>query len=331
MADPLAEVVSLLQLAPRYAKVVDAAGAWRVQRTETGQASFCVILDGSCRLTVGDSDPLLLSPGDFVLIPATYEFGMSSLVPPPHRHAVMLPVQLGPGEFRLGEQHGPPEVRYIVGYCEFGSPDAALLVSLLPKFIHVCGERRLATLAELLREESLARRPAREVIMTRLLEVLLIEALRSAQGTMASPGLLRGLADARLAVALRLIHATPARAWTVAALAQEAALSRSGFFERFNQAVGVAPMEYVLTWRMALAKDLLRRGDCRIAQVAEQVGYSSASTFNVAFTRHAGITPARYARQAGLATAPARSVSSHPVETLAHQYPSSHRHAHVVE
>lgn len=302
MADPLAEVVSLLQLAPRYAKVVDAAGSWDVRRMETGQPSFCVILDGRCRLTIGDSDALVLSPGDFVLIPATYEFGMSSLVPPTGRHATMPPVQLRPGEFRLGEQDGPPEVRYIIGYCKFGSQDAALLVSLLPKFIHVCGERRLAILAELLREESLVQRPARDVIMTRLLEVLLIEALRSAQGTMASPGLLRGLADSRLAVAIRHIHATPARAWTVAALAQEAALSRSGFFERFNKTVGVAPMEYVLTWRMALAKDLLRRGGCRIARVAEQVGYSSASTFNVAFTRHTGISPARYARQVGPAT-----------------------------
>lgn len=265
---------------------------------ETGQPSFCVILEGTCRLTVGDSDDLVLAPGDFVLIPATWEFGMSSLVPPADRHASMLPVQLRPGEFRLGRQDGPPEVRYIVGYCEFGSPDAALLVSLLPKLIHVRGEHRLATLAELLREESLAQRPACEVIMTSLLEVLLLEALRSTQTSLASPGLLRGLADSRLAVALRLVHANPARAWTVAALAQEAALSRSGFFDRFNRAVGVAPMEYVLTWRMALATDLLRRGACRIAQVAEQVGYSSASTFNVAFTRHTGVTPARYARQA---------------------------------
>jgi AraC-like DNA-binding protein len=298
MIDPLAEVVGLLQPVPRYAKVVGAAGSWRVRRAETGQPSFCVVLDGSCRLAVGDGAPLVLAAGDFVLIPATYDFAMSSLAPPASGEADMLPVQLRPGEFRLGEQDGEPEVRFIIGHCAFGSPDAALLVPLLPALVHVRGEPRLATLAQLVRDETLAQRPARDVVLARLLEVLLIEALRSADGTAATPGLVRGLADARLAAALRRIHAAPARAWTVAALAQEAALSRSGFFERFSRAVGMAPMEYVLAWRMGLAKELLRRGAVRIAEVAERVGYSSASTFSVAFARHVGMPPARYARLA---------------------------------
>ena len=77
---------------------------------------------------------------------------------------------------------------------------------------------------------------------------------------------------------------------------QEAALSRSTFFERFSRAVGVAPMEYLLTWRMALAENLLRRNEGRIAEIAGRVGCSSASTFSVAFTRHVGRPPAQYAR-----------------------------------
>jgi len=159
------------------------------------------------------------------------------------------------------------------------------------------GERRLSTLVELVREESRGRRPAREVILARLLEVLLIEALRSAAGTAASPGLLRGLADERLAVAIRRIHESPTAAWTVAQLAREAAMSRSAFFERFGRAVGVAPMEYLLGWRMAVAKDLLRRREVTVAEVAERVGYGSASTFSVAFTRHVGLPPTHYARE----------------------------------
>ena len=87
------------------------------------------------------------------------------------------------------------------------------------------------------------------------------------------------------------------RAWTVAELAKETALSRSTFFERFSRAVGVAPMEYLLTWRMALAKDLLRRNEGRVAEIAQRVGYSSASTFSVAFTRHVGRPPSQYARE----------------------------------
>jgi len=146
-------------------------------------------------------------------------------------------------------------------------------------------------------EESRARRPAREVILARLLEVLLIEALRSAAGTATSPGLLRGLADERLALAIRRMHENPTRSWTVAQLAKESALSRSAFFARFNRAVGVAPMEYLLAWRMALAKNLLRRKESGIAEIAERVGYSSASAFSVAFNRHVGLPPTRYARE----------------------------------
>jgi transcriptional regulator GlxA family with amidase domain len=140
-------------------------------------------------------------------------------------------------------------------------------------------------------------RPARDVILERLLEVLLIEALRSTAGIAASPGLLRGLADERLAVAIRHMHESPTRPWTVAQLAKEAALSRSAFFERFSRTVGVAPMEYLLAWRMALAKKLLRQKEAGIADIAGRVGYSSASTFSVAFTRYVGLPPTRYARE----------------------------------
>jgi AraC-like DNA-binding protein len=82
----------------------------------------------------------------------------------------------------------------------------------------------------------------------------------------------------------------------VAELAQEAALSRSAFFDRFTRAVGLPPMEYLLAWRMALAKDLLRRGEVGLAEVAARVGYGSASAFSTAFSRQVGQPPSRYAR-----------------------------------
>jgi len=170
-------------------------------------------------------------------------------------------------------------------------------VSLLPKLVIVRGENRLGTIMQLVRDESREARPARDVILARLLEVLLIEALRSTVSTDASPGLLRGLADARLVTALRKMHESPAAQWTAAQLAKDAGLSRSTFFERFSRAVGVAPMEYLLSWRTALAKNLLRRNDESLSEVAERVGYSSQSTFTVAFTRHVGLPPTGYARQ----------------------------------
>jgi AraC-like DNA-binding protein len=294
MSDPLAEVVTLLQPGAPFSKLVSGAGQWSVRRAEVGRPFYCAILDGASRLAVDGHAPMILETGDFVLIPSAFDFTASSLEPPPREHDtghVVLP----DGEIRHGTANGPPDVRMLVGYCVFASPDARLLVSLLPQLVHVRGERRLATLMELVRDEARARRAAREVILARLLEVLLIEALRSAAGTTASPSLLRGLADARLAMALRRMHENPTRAWTVAQLANEAALGRSAFFERFSRAVGVTPMEYLLGWRMALAKNLLRRKDVTVAEVAEHVGYSSASTFSVAFTRHVGLPPTHYA------------------------------------
>jgi AraC-like DNA-binding protein len=302
MIDPLAEVVTLLQPGARFSKLVLGAGPWRVSRSDAGQPHYCVILEGACRMAIDGHEPIELVSGDFVLIPATYGVAMSSLVPPPPGVETLAPIALGNNEFRIGEPDSPIDLRMMVGHCSFGSPDAPLLVSLLPQIVHVRGVERLATLVQLVRNESREQRPAREVMLSRLLEVLLIEALRSTAETTASPGLVRGLSDARLAAAIRVMHEHPTRAWTVAELAKEAALSRSTFFERFNRAVGVAPMEYLLIWRMTLAKDLLRRNEGRVAEVAQRVGYSSASTFSVAFTRHVGRPPSQYAREEQVAT-----------------------------
>ena len=308
MVDPLAEVVSLLQPVARFSKVVGGAGSWRVRRTEAGQPFYCVVLEGAFLLSVDGHAPRILQNGDFVLIPSAYSFTNSSLVPPAPEDADSTPILLPHGELRLGHPDGPPDVRLLVGHCAFASPDAALLVSLLPQLVHVRGDPRLATLVQLVSEESRAQRPARDVILAHLLEVLLIEAFRSTagidMGARTAPSLARGLADVRLAAALRRMHESPSLPWTVAQLAQEAALSRSAFFDRFSRAMGVAPMEYLLAWRMALAKRMLWSRVASIAEVAEQVGYSSASTFSVAFTRHVGLPPARYAREQ-LASQPA--------------------------
>lgn len=295
MIDPLAEIVTLLEPAARFSKVVSAAGRWRVRRSEGGDPFYCVLLEGSCYLTVGTGEAITLEAGDFVLIPSAYGFSMSSLDPATPMDLNSEPMLLN-GEFRLGEHNQPHDVRFLVGHCVFGSPDATLLVSLLPQFVHVRGDARLSSLVQLVVDESRAQRPAREVILVRLLEVLFIEALRSTVGTGASPGLLRGLADERLAVAIRRMHENMNSPWTVVQLAKEACLSRSAFFERFTRAVGVAPMEYLLAWRMSMARKWLLHKECSITEVAERVGYGSASAFSVAFTRHVGIPPARYAR-----------------------------------
>jgi len=300
MIDPLSEVITLLRPQTVFSKIISGAGRWGVRYPDFGQPSFCTVLEGRCRLAVDGQAAVTLEEGDFVLLPATPAFTLSGFEPVnPERIDPKVAAKLT-GEVRHGTRGGRPDMRMLGGYFVFGSPDAALLVSLLPAVVHVRGADRLSVLVHLVGEESGEKRPGRDLVLTRLVEVLLIEALRSTPREGAPPGLLRGLADARLAQAMRQMHADPARIWTVDQLAKKAALSRSAFFERFTRAVGLPPMEYLLTWRMAIAKDLLRRQDLALAEVAERVGYGSASTFSTAFSRYVGQPPSRYARAAAL-------------------------------
>ena len=296
--DPLSQVIALLKPRAVFSKVISGAGRWGVRYTQFGLPSFCALLEGSCLLSVDGEETLTLAAGDFVLLPTTPGFTMTSLEPgtPVPIDARKAALDTSGSEIRHGTRGGRPEVRMLGGYFEFDSPDSAMLVSLLPAVLHVRGSQKLPLLTQLVREESLERKPGRELVLTRLVEVLLVEALRTTSGEEAPPGLLRGLADKRLAAAFRHMHGDPARGWTVEQLARKSALSRSAFFDRFNRAVGMPPMEYLLSWRMALAKQLLRGDELAIAEVAERVGYGSASTFSTAFSRHVGQPPGKFAR-----------------------------------
>lgn len=302
MVDPLAEIIALLRPRAVFSKGISGAGRWAVRYSAFEQPSFCTVLEGSCLLAVDGVAAVTLEAGDFVLLPATPGFTLSSF-------EKTKPVFIDPkltsaprDEVRHGRRGGRPDVRLLGGYFAFDSPDASLLVSLLPPLLHVRGIARLATLVSLVAEEASTQRPGRDLVLARLVELLLVEALRSRPGDDAPPGLLRGLADARLAAAMRHMHGNPARAWTVDQLAKKVALSRSAFFERFTRAVGLPPMEYLLAWRMAVAKDLLSREEMGLAEIAERVGYGSASTFSTAFSRYVGLPPSRFLRDRAVRT-----------------------------
>ncbi len=286
-------MVGLLQPSASFSKLVTATGRWAVRPPGTGPF-YLAMLEGNCELCVVGRKPVKLAQDDFLLMPAADAFTVKSITAPPAGWLTE-PAEIRPGVFHLGDT-GAPDVRMLVGYCAFGSHDTAMLVPLLPDLVVVRGERRLTTLVELVNEETHSERPGRDVVLARLLEILLIEGFRATAAPTAAPGLLRGLADHRLATALRRMHEDPSRPWTVSDLAREAALSRSTFFDRFRREVGVAPMEYLLGWRMAIAKDLLRRDVVSVGEVARRVGYSSSSTFSVAFTRQVGTAPTIYAR-----------------------------------
>jgi len=296
MVDPLTQVIALLRPRTVQSKAISGAGAWAVRYADFGQPSFCVVLQGQCLLTLQGRAPARLDAGDFVFLPSTPGFTLSGL-----ERATpvdIVPAATAQADVRHGRKGGRPEVRLLGGYFVFESPDTALLASLLPALVQVRGIDRLAVLVRWLDAEVRAGHAGRELMLVRLVELMLIEALRATSEAGAEPGLLRGLADARIGAAIRRIHASPASAWTMAELAAKASLSRSAFFERFVRTVGIPPMEYLAAWRMALAKDLLRREDLALDRIAERVGYSSASAFSTAFRRHVGQPPGRFARAA---------------------------------
>lgn len=296
MTDPLTEVVDLLQPRAVFANVISGKGNWAVRYSDYGQPSFCIMLEGSCLLAVDGHEPVVFSAGDFILLPTTPAFTISSFVPAPPVHIDPKVVPGGNGERRHGEQMGEPDMRSLGGAFLFDRADPALLVSLLPRVVHVQGSARLALLVQMVGEEYADQKPGNESMLSRLIGMLLIEAMRSTTTGSAPPGLLRGLGDERLALALKQMHAHVGHAWTVAQLAKTAALSRSVFFERFTRTVGVAPMEYLLGWRMEIAKELLRHEGLSVSEVADRIGYGSASAFSVAFSRHVGRSPSKYAR-----------------------------------
>lgn len=297
MIDPLTEVISLLQPRPAAMKLVYGGGGWCVRREVTDRVFYGLALDGSFRFQADGDAEVTVEAGDFLLVPSAADFTVSSKVAVTGDALSALPVDLSGGEYRVGNPDAPIDVRMMIGYCLFGSPDAALLVSLLPGIVIVRKNDRLGALTRLVDEEFRNQRNACEVILDRLLEVLCIEAFRALPDEGGLAGLVRGLADDQVAQAIRRIHEDPTRSWTVEELSREAALSRSAFFAKFNRVVGMTPMEYLQNWRMSLAKDRLRAGDSSISEIAYSVGYGSPSAFSVAFTRIVGRPPTEYARQ----------------------------------
>lgn len=296
MIDPLSEIVSLLHPQVAISKMVRGAGAWRIKRENTGDPFYCVVIKGKCELTVGNHEKRHLTTGDFILIPEAFDFTFASTEPTPGEQLYSQPVAIAPAEYRVGDKEQDENVHLLVGHCRFDSLDAKILISLLPKLIHISKATKLTKLVEMIIEESIQRPPGYAQVLGRLLEVLLIEAFRTQINTPATAGLLAGLADERLATAIRIMHQDVDEPTTVAQLAKAAAMSRSAFFKRFSQAVGVTPMEYQIAWRMTIAKDLLKKQSYSMSEIADRVGYQSASAFSFAFTKYTGISPSKLKR-----------------------------------
>ena len=139
--------------------------------------------------------------------------------------------------------------------------------------------------------------PGSEVVITRLCELLVIAAIRNwaIVEKNSSFGWIQALKDRNIGKALNKIHEKPSESWSVASLAKEAVLSRTVFAERFAKMLGVTPMQYLLSLRMNLAGDMLRKGgEHIIEEIAFETGYSSEVSFRRAFKRFWGKAPGAF-------------------------------------
>ena len=146
--------------------------------------------------------------------------------------------------------------------------------------------------------EARRERPGARLMLERLNEIVFVESLREymARNEIPGAGWLAGVKDRHVGRVLELMHADPARGWTVPELARAAGISRSVLTERFGRLVGHSPIEYLKVWRLHLAASLLRDGERKLRDVAEAVGYESEAAFSKAFRRTFGAPPGAWRR-----------------------------------
>jgi AraC-like DNA-binding protein len=201
---------------------------------------------------------------------------------------------------RHGDPEGEADFASLGGTFRIEQVHAPLLLGLLPRFIHIPASQgrtaKLGRIIDLITQECASDDPGKEMILQRLLEVLLMEALRWRKVDPEAGGLLDGLRDPALVRVLGAMHADVRAGWTVSQLAKLAGMSRSAFAARFGDILGCGPIEYLARWRMALAKDALMQGAKPLDKIADEIGYESASAFSTAFRKRLGCSPGRFAR-----------------------------------
>ncbi|WP_424187850.1 AraC family transcriptional regulator [Actinokineospora sp. G85] len=167
------------------------------------------------------------------------------------------------------------------------------LLRTLPPVLLMPAEEGAYPPAEVLEREMARARPGQQQVLDRLLDLMLVSALRSwfDNPDAGAPAWCRALEDPLVGTALRLMHDSPAHPWTVADLAAKAGVSRAALAKRFTARVGEPPMSYLTGWRIALAADLLRETDLTVGTIARKVGYANAFALSVAFKRLRGERP----------------------------------------
>jgi AraC-like DNA-binding protein len=300
--DPLSDVISFLE--PRSYRVggFEAGGDWSIRFDPYEGIKCYAVTSGACWIAVeGAGEPVLLKQGDCFLLPHGWPFrvGSDPVLPPDDwkRHF------LGSRDGRLVRLNDRGGVTVLGGHFQLAGPQAEMLLGMLPPIVHLQSEADRETLRRALdqmRQELADLKPGSFLILQQLVYTIFVQALRLYLDEGKGVGWLFGLSDRLVGAAITAIRREPARRWTVAALAVEAGMSRSGFAARFRQLVGDGPIEYLTRWRMLLAGRSLSRGE-PIGSIARSLGYESESAFSTAFKRVMGSTPRHHARLAAVA------------------------------
>jgi AraC-like DNA-binding protein len=303
--DPLGDVLDLSRVRAALLCNVHATAPWGLDVPGTGDASVHVVTSGTAWLRVGGDEPARLAPGDVFLLPSGVGYRLSSAPDGPYeRFGQRLKARVT-AERDLAIGGGGARTAFLCAEYVYDLDVAQQLLSLLPTVLRVpagpARAGRAAAITELLAGEVGAHGPGSRPAVARLLDLLLIEAIRHwilHDPGAGGPSWLTALRDPAIAGVLSLLHARPAEPWTLERLAFEAHLSRTTLARRFTEAVGEPPLAYLTRWRMHLAAARLKHTSDTVEVIAREVGYTSEHAFNRAFARHRGHPPGRYRRLA---------------------------------
>jgi AraC-like DNA-binding protein len=268
-------------------------------------AVFHIVVHGTCWLEVKGVAAIQLSAGDFVVVPRGRAHLMRNTRATPVENFFDLVKRSAPdkrGAFSAGGNG--PVTRLVCGGMQFENGPMDPLLAVLPPLIHVKGKEGeaapwlRATVVHILEELNL-QRPGAEAVVTRLADILFIQAVRShfdEDHAAAESGWLAAVRDPHIGPAVALLHEHPQELWTVASLAHRVALSRSVFATRFTQLVGEPPLRYLTRLRLNVATTRLRSSNDKLSAIAAAAGYESVAAFIKVFKRHFRMTPGEYRR-----------------------------------
>ena len=297
--DLLSQVLTLIRLRGELVFSADVFAPWAL-RFEPGSAYFHSVTEGEFQLEASDGTVLTASAGDLLVLPR----GHGHLIGTPGAKSValrdVLEAQVRDDSLAIRLGGNGPLTQLVTGAFRFEGDNIPSMLAVLPAVIHIPSSLRtddtdwLGGLTHFLLAEATSPHPGAALMISRLIDVLVIRAMRTWVRT-APPenrGWLGALADARISRALKAIHDEPFRRWTVAQLAAVAGMSRSSFADRFATLIGAAPLHYQTRWRLLLAYEMLRRVDTRVGDVARRIGYDSDAAFSRAFKAQFGFPPA---------------------------------------